>query len=40
MFNKTQPVAENLFLVETQTDGRTDRNYDANSPFSQFLVWC
>jgi len=36
-FIKIHPVAEHLFHAETQTDGRTDRKNDANSPFSQFI---
>jgi len=35
-FMKSRPVAADLFLADTQTDGRTDRRNDANFPFSQF----
>jgi len=31
-------VAAEFFHADTQTDGRTDRHKDANSPFSQFFV--
>ena len=31
---KTRPVAEDLFDVDRQTEGQTDRYNDANYPFS------
>jgi hypothetical protein len=37
-FVKTHPVAEDLFHAEAQTEGRTEKDNDVNSPLFQFLV--
>jgi hypothetical protein len=34
---KNRPVAEELFYVDRQTEGRTEIHNDANYPLSQFL---
>jgi len=34
-FNKTHPMPEEFFHADTEIDGRTDRQNDANSLFSQ-----
>jgi len=34
---KTRPDAEELFDVDRQTEGRTDRHKDSNCPFFIFV---
>ena len=38
IYIKISPPGEDLFHTDTQTDGRTDRQNEAKSPFSQFIV--
>ena len=38
IYIKTTPLREDLFHANIQTDGRTERQNDKNSPFSWFVL--